>query len=162
MRKDDVLWIGGLLAVASLLMARAKLTALLRPSQRIRKDAVGDGSFGSGRVGHRHQGVDLLVIEGEPIYSPVDGIFDRRAVPYPTAPEWKGVVLKGEGYHVKVFYMTPVDFTPGQPVKRGQLIGHAQAISDKYGGAPMKDHIHVEVRKMDGTLLDPATVLSVA
>lgn len=162
MRKDDLLLIGGLVAVASLLMARAKLTALLRPSQRIRKDAAGDGHFGTGRVGHRHQGVDLLVIEGEPVYSPVDGIFDRRAVPYPTAPEWKGLVLRGEGYHVKIFYMVPVDFSPGQPVKRGQLIGHAQAISEKYGGAPMKDHIHVEVRKMDGTLLDPATVLSVA
>lgn len=142
-------------------MARKKLANLLT-SQRIRVDAVGDGHFGKGRGGHKHQGVDLEVIDGEPIYSPVDGMFDRSAVPYPTAPEWRGLVLKGEGYHVKVFYMVPVPFTPGQPVKRGQLIGHAQAISEKYGGPPMRDHIHVEVRKMDGTLLDPATVLSIA
>lgn len=162
MHTDDLLKYGAVIVVASMLMARKKLTALLRPSQRIRVDGAGNGNFGTGRKGHKHQGVDLLVIEGEPVYSPVDGIFDRHAVPYPTAPEWRGVVLKGEGFHVKVFYIEPVDFTPGQPVKRGQLIGHAQAISEKYGGAPMRDHIHVEVRKVDGTLVDPATVLALA
>lgn len=152
-------WGAGLTLAVLLFLARAKLSALLRPSQRIRMDGAGSGAFGAGRGGHRHKGVDLLVIEGEPIYSPVDGIFDRAAVPYPNDPAWRGLVLKGEGYHIKLFYMVPVPFTPGQPVKRGQLVGHAQAISEKYGGLPMLDHLHVEIRKMDGTLIDPTTVL---
>ena len=51
---------------------------------------------------------------------------------------------------------------PGTPVKAGDLIGHSQDISKKYG-APMKPHVHVEVRRVVGAeLLDPARLLSLA
>lgn len=131
--------------------------------QRIRVDPSGDGHFGAEREGHIHHGVDLLVTPGEVVRSPITGIYVRPDRPYIDDPTYRGVVIQGEGVEVKIFYCLPLpSLKIGQPVQRGQALAWAQAISDKYG-PPMKDHIHVEVyRIQDGELLDPESMLRLA
>lgn len=128
--------------------------------QRIRVDAKGDGHFGTGRAGHTHQGVDLVVTPGSVVTSPITGRVVRITHAYPNDANYLGVVLQGEGLEVKVFYITPELYVaPGVPIGRGDAIGIAQNIAAKYG-PPMIPHIHVEVRRTVGAqLLDPTPML---
>lgn len=136
--------------------------AKILPVQRIRMDPRGDGHFGSGRTGHTHQGVDLLVNEGDPVASPIDGRIVRYSYAYTDSAKWRNVVIQGEGIEVKIMYATLAPgLTVGDPVRRGQIVGKAQAISDRYGGPPMLDHLHVEARRIVGAeLLNPERLLA--
>lgn len=151
------------LAIALLLMGRKVFANIVTP-QRLRNDAAGSGRYGATRHGHIHAGVDLLVIEGEAVRSPIAGTVARITNAYANSTRWKGVVIDGDGYQVKILYVQPVaDLAAGDYVLRGEVIGHAQAISEHYPGTGMKDHIHVEVRTLPGMhLVDPNTVLVIA
>lgn len=123
---------------------------------KIRMDASGSGRFGSSRGGgsRLHNGVDLEVIKGQPIYAPFAGTITKQAYPYANDRKFTGLHLTTkEGVKVKMFYMAPKPGIIGKAVTAGQEIGRAQDISEKYG-APMKPHIHVEVYN-NGTLLNP-------
>lgn len=128
--------------------------------QRMRNDAAGKGHFGAPRGMRLHQGLDLEVEPGEPVFSPVDGRFIRAGYPYANDRTYRLAVLNGEGYEVKAMYVDPdPSLRPGDPVRKGQRIGTAQDVAAKYGG-PMKPHVHVEVRKIVGAhLMDPAKFL---
>lgn len=124
----------------------------------IRNDSQGSGYYKASRGGgtRSHNGIDLVVYQGESIYSPLDGIIVRITQPYADDSRYKGVVIKGTGdytgYEVKLFYITP--FVAAQEiVVGGQLLAAAQKISDKYN-PNMINHIHIEVRK-NGILTDP-------
>lgn len=125
----------------------------------VRNDSQGGGHFDSSRTGGRkHNGTDYLVNEGDSIYMPENGKVIRKSYPYASDTRWQGLYIRGEsGLEYKVFYMVPLDGITGKTLKKGQLIGHAQAISEKYSSA-MKDHIHVYVIK-DGNFIDPETIL---
>ena len=142
---------------------RAMFTNILS-RQRVRMDAKGDGHFGSSRKGHVHQGVDLLVNEGDPVASPIDGRIVRYSSAYQDTAVYRNIVIHGEGIEVKIMYATLAPgLHIGDPVRRGQLVGEAQAVSRKYGGPPMKDHLHVEARKIVGAeLLNPEQLLRIA
>jgi murein DD-endopeptidase MepM/ murein hydrolase activator NlpD len=121
----------------------------------IRSDTSGDGRFQASRSNgaRTHDGVDLLVREGQPIYAPFDAVVVRKSYPYKTDMRWEGLLLRrGDGLEVKVFYMTP-SVSAGTMVKAGQKIGTAQSIKKKYGGS-MRDHTHVEVW-VSGKAIDP-------
>lgn len=111
----------------------------------VRVDSQGDGHYQSSRSGGRsHKGVDLRVKKGQNVVSPVDGLVERMAYPYPKDLKWEGLYLKGNhGIDVKIFYIEPLTGIVGKSVKRGDRVGIAQKISDKYN-AQMLDHIHVE------------------
>lgn len=120
---------------------------------KIRMDAAGSGRFGSSRGGgsRLHNGVDLEVVKGQPIYAPLSGTITKQAYPYADDRKFTGLHLTTkEGIKVKMFYMKPLAGLIGKAVTAGQLVGNAQDISEKYG-APMKPHIHVEV--WNGTTL---------
>ncbi|MCX7901191.1 MAG: M23 family metallopeptidase [Burkholderiaceae bacterium] len=138
-----------------------RLAAIVRP-QRIRSDSEGHGAFGARRDGgaRTHAGLDLLVKPGDPIYSPVHGRFIRSGWPYANSA-MRMIVIQGEGYEIKIMYAKPLpELQPGQRVIRGQRIGTAQAVSTHYQRSAMRDHVHVEVRRVVGAdLLDPATLL---
>ena len=127
------------------------------PYPVLRSDSKGDGHFGSSRTGHVHQGVDIEVSKGETIYAPISGTVTRVVYPYADDFAWKGVEVAGsgtwDGYKIKIFYMQPDIGLIGSFVDRGQPIGLAQAISEKYTPA-MKNHVHVELRK-NGQVVDP-------
>jgi murein DD-endopeptidase MepM/ murein hydrolase activator NlpD len=122
----------------------------------IRNDAAGSGRFGAPRGRRSHQGIDILVKEGDPIYAPFTGRFIRKARPYANDSRFDGIVLHGNGYELKIFYLAPLDsLRPHQMIRQNQLIGIAQGISRKYGGS-MRDHLHIEVRRIVGAeLLNP-------
>lgn len=111
---------------------------------KIRSDGMGDGHFMSPRGDRLHKGIDLEVTLGEEIYSPVDGQFVRIAHPYASTTKWRGVYIHGEHYWIKIFYMYPIEELVGYNLEKGQHIGIAQNISEKYG-SQMKAHIHFEV-----------------
>jgi murein DD-endopeptidase MepM/ murein hydrolase activator NlpD len=154
-----------LLAAVGLIAMGKKLGNVLgfsNETMRVRIDPKGNGHFEVTRTGHIHQGVDVLALEGEPVYSPINGTVVRTTNVYRDSTEWKGVVISGEGYEVKVFYVTPF-VVAGEAVTRGQRIGNAQGISQRYGGAPMKDHVHIEVRRAaDLALLNPEPLFGLA
>lgn len=154
----------GLAVGLALLFAkpRAMWTRILS-TQRIRKDASGDGRFGARRSTHTHQGVDLLVTPGETVRSPIAGRFVREGYPYRNDPRYRMIVVNGEGIEVRIMYAEPLpSLRPGDAIMRGQPIGVAQAVADKYG-PPMLNHLHIEARRIVGAqLLDPTPFLGLA
>lgn len=141
-----------------LLLTGRRVFANVLPVQRIRVDGSGDGHYHASRTGHSHEGLDLLVEPGAPVHSPVDGTVARIANVYQDSTRYKGVVIESAVHEVKLFYVVPAVHA-GDYVKAGDVVGYAQAISDRYGGG-MLDHIHVEVRTLPGMqTVDPATLL---
>lgn len=115
----------------------------------VRKDNAGDGSFNSKRTHGKHQGIDLVAHGGAVVFSPINGKITRKAFPYKGDEKYQGVLIEGRGEHkgiqFKIFYITPDADLIGTEVKKGQRIGIAQRVSEKYPGQGMKDHIHVEL-----------------
>lgn len=125
----------------------------------IRKDSGGDGNFQTSRTNEKgvHQGVDLSVTVGQPIYAPFDGLIVRKAIPYANDNRYSGLLLSGDfGQEVKIFYINALKI--GERVNRGELIGTAQNISAKYT-SNVTNHIHIEYRQ-DGILTDPTKLLT--
>lgn len=144
-----------LIALAILTVLRKKMNNIL-PVLKIRKDAKGDGHFGASRSGgtRPHNGVDLEITKGENVYAPFEGTITKQAYPYENDRKFTGVHLtRADGLKLKVFYMQPRAGIIGKKVNIGDVIGTAQAISEKYG-SPMHDHIHVEVWK-NGKIENP-------
>ena len=148
---------GGLLMAASSSSGLA-ITAPVR-NPRMRNDNWGQGHFGAKRGNRTHQGIDLVVSPGQSIKSPVAGVVVRKAPPYPDM-SYSGVLIRGTGVHegieVKMFYMAPHEYLIGQPVRRGQEVGKAQKVSNRYPG--MTDHLHIEFRR-GGRLIDPEPII---
>ena len=127
--------------------------------QRYRFDALGDGTFGSDRHGHQHDGVDLVADPGTSVYSPLAGYVVRLTYPYPGDERFHGVVLKGlDGLEVKLFYVLP-SVAAGDRVAIGQRVGTAEDVRGKYGDK-MQAHVHVEYRQ-HGEVLDPSKYLHI-
>lgn len=126
-------------------------------SPQLRSDTQGAGHYGAPRGNRQHQGVDVKVTEGEPVYAPMDGVITRVAYPYVGDYVYQGLVLEGsgpfDGLQIKMFYVQPIKTLIGQAVERGQIIGYAQSISKKYS-PEMTDHVHAELR-VEGQLTDP-------
>jgi murein DD-endopeptidase MepM/ murein hydrolase activator NlpD len=134
-------------------------TAFVLTVQRYRFDSLGDGTFGSNRHGHKHDGVDLVADPGTPVFSPVAGYVVRLTYPYPGDERFHGVVLKGlDGLEVKLFYVLP-SVAAGDRVALGQRVGTAEDVRAKYGDK-MQAHVHVEYRQ-HGEVLDPSKYLHI-
>jgi len=129
---------------------------------KIRMDASGSGRFGSSRGGgsRKHNGVDLEVIKGQPVYAPFAGTVTKQAYPYEGDRKFTGLHLtRADGVKMKIFYMLPKPGIVGKTVNAGDEIGRAQDISEKWG-APMKPHIHVEIWR-GTTLENPETFFNI-
>lgn len=122
----------------------------------IRSDPAGDGQFWASRGSRRHNGIDLIVDPGQSIFSPEDSTYLRISNPYKEDNQWHGICLWVDAMYLEVFiwYIRPYFFHKGQHISRGELIGVAQDIRDKYYPSGMLPHIHVGVKK-DGQWIDP-------
>lgn len=115
-------------------------------------DVCGCGHFGAPRGSRLHNGLDFFIDAGKPVYSPISGTFIRKAKPYANQPFDGGVISSGNT-EIKMFYFKPLSvLKAGDKVKRGQIIGYAQPISQTCSG--MKNHVHLEVRR-NNELIDP-------
>jgi hypothetical protein len=127
----------------------------------VRSDSWGDGNFGSPRgqtsdgATKPHDGLDLTVEPGEPIFSMIDGVVEKIDHPYASDLNWTGIQIGNGEIRTEIWYMVP---TVQQGfVERGEQIGVAQDISQKYGFHEergfMTPHIHVRVTLMAFTVL---------
>jgi len=113
----------------------------------VRNDAKGFGNYGAKRGSRKHKGVDYLCEPGQDIVAPISGMVERIAYPY-ADKSYSGLVIAGPYMTVKLFYFEVVT-NVGLYVERGDTIGLAQDISQRYGGLPMLPHIHLEVVSID-------------
>lgn len=94
-----------------------------------------------------HAGVDLAGPVGTKIFATADGIVRRaeRASGYGNLVE----VDHGRGIHTRYAHMSKLLVRPGQPVKRGELVGLMGSTGRSTGS-----HLHYEVR-IDGKAVNP-------
>ncbi len=148
----------GLVALILFLMSSVKaFGTIVNRKQNIRGcDPKGCGTFGAIRDGHVHQGIDIIAETGEDIISPIDGVITRFPFPYGDDLRYTGIEIKNEKYKVTLFYVTPF-VAANKRVKQGEKIGTAQNLHIKYG-SQITNHVHIEVRLLNGTLINPSTL----
>lgn len=149
--KKYIVWIIIGFVVLIILLNMKKLTGLVKNFKIRPLDKFGSGAFGASRGNRKHQGIDIIVTENEPIKAPFDLSFKRVTQPYKDDNVYKGGVYDSELGELKIFYMKPL--TDKKTYKQGDIIGFAQNIAKKYG-PEMHPHIHIELRK-NGKLLNP-------
>jgi hypothetical protein len=117
----------------------------------VRNDGWGEGMFGSKRGSKQHDGIDLIVTPGQPIFSMIDGTVEKYEQCYRSDTRWTGIQVANTLLRVELWYMEPTktEVKVGQFVLSGQYLGKAQDISVKYPPTDvegtMTPHIHVRV-----------------
>jgi hypothetical protein len=125
----------------------------------IRDDEWGQGYFGAKRGSKQHNGVDLVVSPGQPIYSMIDGIVEKYEQCYTSDPKWSGIQIANAQVRVELWYMNARNTVAvDEHLSAGQMIGVAQNISEKYPPTneipyTMTPHIHVRVTLRSFTTL---------
>jgi hypothetical protein len=114
---------------------------------------VGDhpGAFGARRKFHRHEGVDLYVRDGTPIFSVESGVV-VLADPFtgesasPPSPWWNDTwAIMVEGPSGVVLYGEIIPFVKmDERIVAGQLLGHVTPVLKKDKGRPMS-MLHLEL-----------------
>jgi len=145
--------IGASALLLLLTMKTNKLLAAIANPFKIRgSDPFGSGAYGASRGDRKHEGVDIVTIPGQDIFSPITGKVVRIAYPYGNDLNYKGLLIENTNYEVKIFYIAPVANIVGTHVMAGQKVAIAQNISAKHGAA-MINHAHIEVRNKKTKLL---------
>lgn len=101
------------------------------------------------------EGLELITIENEPCYSPMDGTITKQAIPFFDDRRFQGVHIlsEDESLLMKIFYIKPVQGLIGTKVKRGDLLGNAQNIAEKL---KTKNYIYVECYDLKNNVkIDP-------
>ena len=111
------------------------MQSLISPTGQLIRVRVknGSGLFKASRDGgtRYHGGIDFLGSPGQDIVAPCDGKVIRIAYPYANDLEWKGVLIIGKFYSVKIFYLDPLPGIIGKEVMQGESIGIMQDIREK-------------------------------
>jgi len=132
------------------------------PEFEVRSDKHGSGNFGAGRGMHAdrsqkfHDGLDLIVVPGDTIRSPIDGMVEKVDYPYRTDLKWTGIQIANGRVRVEIWYMEPNVLLIDTYVHVGDKIGIAQDISKKYNtekrikkyGGKMLPHVHMRVKNL--------------
>lgn len=122
--------------------------------QPVRMDAAGDGRFGAARGERTHRGVDYICVPDAVVLCPVDGYISKHGIAYRDDHSYSYVeVTDAEGFRHRMFYVTPTE-PIGKEVERGEAVGRAQNISDRYPGTEMLPHVHYEIKDGAGKHLD--------
>ena len=116
----------------------------------VRNDGWGQGRFGSRRGSKKHDGLDLVVTPGQPIFSMIDGTVEKYEQCYLSDNRWHGVQIANSLLRVELWYMEASNTVAvGEFVLAGQMVGVAQDISVKYpptdAEGDMTPHLHVRV-----------------
>lgn len=155
--KKQYWYIAGASLLIYIIMGTKKAFGKVTEENKIRGcDPSGCGNFGASRGDRTHQGIDIVVKEGDVIKSPIDGEVIRYPFPYSGDINYKGILIRNKDYEVKIFYINPN--APVGKILKGQKIGNAQNIAKKYPSSPMTNHIHLEVRDNKGNLINPTNL----
>ncbi|WP_130736743.1 hypothetical protein [Flavobacterium sp. J27] len=159
MKKSTWYILGGSLLIF-LIMGTQKAFAKIVDNQKFRDcDPQGCGSFDANRVGHKHQGVDIITLPNQIIKSPITGQITRYPFPDGSDLTKKGIEIVNNIYKVKIFYVEGI-VPIGTNIVAGEKIAIAQNIMVKYG-AGMTNHAHFEAYKKQGNnwvLIDPTNL----
>lgn len=126
--------------------------ALLGTSRRrVRKsDNWGSGQFGASRGNRPHLGIDLNYSPDEQVRAPFPMSIYRVSNPYSTS-SYSGIAFAASSnnidYDGRLWYFEPNDDIIGKTVRKGQVIGYAQQINEKYPG--MINHLHLQLQKLN-------------
>jgi hypothetical protein len=120
------------------------------PGPVVRNDKWGDGTFGAKRGSKVHDGLDLVVVPGQPIFSMIDGAVEKYEQCYLSDAKWTGIQIANTQVRVELWYMEALPDLVRRFVQAGQMVGYAQNISEKYPPTEkipheMTPHIHVRV-----------------
>jgi len=101
-----------------------------------------------------HNGIDISLENGDPIYAAHDGIIDfagTDSMSYMNGPAGLGITLKGDGYKTIYWHLLEFKVKPGDRVKMGDLI----ALGDNTGYST-GSHLHFGLKLLDnaGNVLD--------
>lgn len=143
-------------------IARAlKDPSLVMPPMSIPLDSLSYTQVGAGTgtkinpfytTDAQHNGVDLTVAQGSPVYATAPGIV--RSVSHSRRGEGNTVEIKHKGgYITRYTHLREATVGQGQSVKKGQKIGYAGMSGNSY--AP---HLHYEVWR-DTVMLDPLSYI---
>lgn len=119
----------------------------------------------SSKFGHRdvevgsadHQGVDLSVPSGSPVYAPLDGVVEKSL---DTTPNGCGghVRLKHKYFDTKFCHLSRMVAKVGRKVKKGDIIGYSGgAKTDPHPGVSSGAHLHYAIVNKKGIHIDPLT-----
>ncbi|HEX8486461.1 M23 family metallopeptidase [Sphingomonas sp.] len=144
---------------AAITAARAVATDAQGWREPLRWPAIGrlSGLFGAQRVyqgkpGGYHSGADVAVPTGTPVSAPADGVV-TLATDRPFTLEGRLLMLDhGMGLNSAFLHLSRIDVTPGQHVRRGQLIALSGATGRATG-----PHLHWSLQWL-GAKLDPLLV----
>lgn len=120
-------------------------------------DPKGCGHFGASRGSRKHNGVDMACPPGTKVGSPVRGQVTKIGYPYVGDTHFRYVQIVAEKYQFRIFYVEP-SVAVGDYVELGEEIGLSQALAGKHG-ADITEHVHFEIKDMDGNYIDPTPVI---
>lgn len=99
-----------------------------------------------------HQGLDISTPKGQPVFATADGRVESAAY---TGDYGNLVVLQHEfGITTRYGHLSKFNITPGQTVKRGDIIGYVGST-----GRSTASHLHYEILA-NGKLLNPLQLLT--
>ena len=106
----------------------------------------------TGEIGALHQGVDIANKLGSPITAAADGLVTQAG--WTSGGYGKMVeIVHGYGYATRYGHCSRLRATPGQRVRRGEVIGYLGSTGNATG-----PHCHYEVR-LYGVPVDPRTFM---
>jgi len=116
-----------------------------------RKGVVVTGEFGVRRGRSRHQGIDLAVPVGTPVWATADGkvVFAGKERRYGRTV----LIDHGGGYRTRYAHLKRLGTKTGKRVDKGDLVGYVGKSGNASGA-----HLHYEVLK-NGAPVNPRTYL---
>ncbi len=167
-------------ATTPTLMARLEIPATaLKPAVRLSQSGVimfpinpsprcglSKTSFGQPRVGHVHEGIDIMADQGQEIYAVSNGVLSKQ-----TIDGAANAVSSGNSWHLFLsdgtyyFYGHLSAFAPGlvlgSIVTRGQVIGYVGDTGNANDLGPGNYHLHFEVHPKGGAAVNPFPLLTI-
>jgi murein DD-endopeptidase MepM/ murein hydrolase activator NlpD len=114
-------------------------------------DLGGNGGYGESRRNddgpYRHDGIDMLVSPGNPLYAPTNGLVSLSTVKKLKLVRVVNSNIDSKYRRAAVLYVDPV-VKNNQRVKQGQLIGYSSNISVQYNPT-VPNHTHIRIESFD-------------
>ena len=130
------------------------------------QDDHGSGAWGAPRGPRKHRGIDWACYPGTVLYSPIAGKVTKIGYPYGDDLSFRYVeVTDVDNRAWRFFYVEPTVKVGDVMSRHASELGTVQDIAARYpkpGRQPMTNHVHIEVRWMDGAqlrYLNPAELL---
>lgn len=119
-------------------------------------DECGEGHFGASRGSRTHNGIDYAAAANSEVLSPIWGFVTKLGYPYGDDLTYRYVEIASNGKRHRFFYVKPSwDMEKGHEVQTGDVIGQVQNIAKRYAPRHMVNHIHYEIKTLDGEFIDP-------